>query len=139
MGQGGQPSPSEPHPAHWVGELRQVNRQVDGQVPQGGFRPSEIRSPTTADAAGIAQRIPHRTLKRSGNLFSVRRSVETKELPVRAGLSSSGKRVARPLGVPTGTDMVRGAVSGGDAVVQTARQRVALATEELSCHSVSTV
>ena len=101
------------------------------------FAPAKKGAPTPwSSSGGVA---PPLTLKRSGNLFSVRRPVETKELPVRAGLSSSGKRVARPLGVPTGTDMVRGAVSGEDAVVQTARQRVALATEELSCRSVSMV
>lgn len=133
MGQGVQPLPSEPHPAHWVGELRQVNRQVDGQEPQGGFRPSEIRSPTTGDAAGIAQRIPPLTLKRSGNLVSARRPVETKELPGRAALSSSGKRVARPFAVPTSTENGQGRGIRRDTGVQLVRWRVALATVEPPC------
>ena len=87
----------KPHRANTVGEPRGSRKQI--------FVPTKIGAPTPRLRSG-AQPAPD--LAKVGQPGLGAASSRDKELPERAGLASSPKRVDRPLGEPTGSNNGQG-------------------------------
>lgn len=124
VGQGAQPPPSKPHPAHGVGALPgeppansrpSGNRSAHAPVEQRGRSPA----PRPLKAGGQPGRCPASSRSRSGG----------------ANSAPQGKHCAGcpPAGTAVRCKGAGGAVLKGDEGVQPERQRVALATAELPC------